>query len=71
MSDEQMQSAPKGYEVSAQAQIGANIQKAIMEDINLRKWCVEKALEDVATGPVVSTAQSILNFLTSGIHLKE
>lgn len=66
MSDEKVESIPpRGFEVAAQARAAENIQRAILEDVNLRKWCVEKSIECGVSGGVMAAARAIYAFISN------
>lgn len=59
---------PRGYEVSQQMKTAENIQSAIIQDVSLRKWCVEKAMEAFNacdTGHLITLANQIFEFVSA------
>lgn len=54
---------PKGYEIAADQKAFENIQAAIITDIKLRQWCIEKAMEACADELVITLAERILDFI--------
>lgn len=61
-----MNEPKKGFEVANDQQIATRIQAAIMNDVTLRKWCIEKAIERLGAQPesAVALANDIFEFLT-------
>lgn len=55
---------PRGYEISADQRSLEQMQASIMNDVKMRQWCVEKAMEACQDEFVVTLAKSILDFVT-------
>ena len=64
MEKETEEKQPKGYEISAEQKAVAKIQQTIIQDINLKKWCVETAFSSETTIDPLGLAREILEFLT-------
>jgi hypothetical protein len=57
---------PKGYEISAEQKAAEQIQTAILNDVKLKQWCIDKAIDGQCGGnpDIVLFANRIFQFIT-------